>query len=72
MAGILVKLLEFSFDCFESGSNGLNMHSIAYKLIRVVRIWFESLSKGSNFHLIVSNVVQMFRINIGMVRIPFE
>ena len=65
------QCLKFAIDCFESGSNGSNLHSNGLNPFRIVGIcirisfeWFEfafecfeSRSKGSNLLLNASDVV---------------
>ena len=57
MLQISLKWFEFSFECFESQSNGSNFHSNEWNLVWSVRLWirmlripfewFDSLSNGS-------------------------
>ena len=63
-------MLRMSFEGFEFGSNGYNLHSNASNPFRYVRICIRMLQiSGSNLHLNASNLVRMVRI---CIRISFE
>ena len=55
---IPIEWLEFAFECFESRSKGLNLHSNG--------------SNGYNLHSIASNLFRVVQTHIWMHRIPFE
>ena len=66
---------DFAFECFESLSNGLNLHSNARIPFERFEIGFEtleSLSNESNLELNASNPFRMVQICIGMVGIPLK
>ena len=74
--------VEFTFECFETFSNVLNLHSNVSNPFRNIQIyiwifwipfeWFESGLKCSNLHWNASNLVQMVRIYIRILQVSFE
>ena len=81
MLQIPFEWFEFSFECFESLSNGSTFHwnasnsfGVVWISIQIPRISFEcfvSLSNGSNLHSNASNPFRLVRICIRMLWIPF-
>ena len=70
--------LEFVLECFETLSNGSNLHLNALNPFRMARICirmppitfecFESHSNGSNLYSNASNPIRMIRISIRMLQ----
>ena len=75
MHRISFEWLEYAFECFESSSNGWNLHSNSlnpFEWLELAFSYFERFSIGWNWHSNASNLVQMVRVGIRMLRIPFE
>ena len=75
MLQICFERCKFAFECFDSLSKSLNLHtnaSNAFRMdricIRMLWIWFKLLNLHSN----VSNVVRKFRIWFEWLEFPFE
>ena len=71
MLRIPFEWLEFGLERFESLSNGLNLHSNASNLFRIVRIWIRMLQityEWFEFEFRISNSANHFRT----VRICFR
>ena len=63
MVTICFQWVENAFECFESCSKGLNLHSNALNLVEIFH------STGSNLHWNALNPFRMVRICIRMLRI---
>ena len=64
---------EFAFECLESFSNGLNLHSNPFRMVQIcIRILFEFAIECFESLSNASNPFRLVRICIRMLRIPFE